>query len=503
LKSIQNFSGRQIVASLLLSIFAGSIVAAQCGAQTVSARRPPTTAVAAAPGVPALMVSDIHFDPFHDPDKLQKLIDAPADQWSAILAAPPSPNQKQAFDALQQQCKLRGVDTSYDLLQSSLQAMRARQADAKFMTVSGDLMAHSFSCRFKELRPQSTQSDYQAFALKTISFVVSSLHLAFPHIPIYVAMGNNDSGCGDYKLDAGSDFLAETGKIFGNALPLPQRQDLIQQFPAGGYYNIAMAAPMKDTRIIVVNDVYLSPKYTTCGGMPNLTAANAEMDWLRQQLASAQQSGQKVWILGHIPPGINAPSTVLKMKNICADAKPVTFLSSDAMADLMLEHASTIRLGIFAHTHMDELRLLQPEDGDTSPTAEHSVVLKLVPSITSIDGNNPSFTTARINSATATLEDYAVIAASNQTGVGTTWSREYDYARTYHEADFSPATVKDLIAKFHADPGSQQAISNDYIRNYFVGDRSLALKPFWPQYSCSLADTTAKSYASCVCATGK
>ena len=503
MKSFCKFPRLQVGVSLLLVALAGFVLAGRCGAQTASARRPATIAAADTTRSPALMVSDIHFDPFHDPGKLQRLVDAPVNQWSAVLAAPPSPNQKQAFDALQQQCKLRGVDTSFDLLQSSLQAMRARQPDAKFMTVNGDLIAHAFSCRFKALLPQSTQSEYQAFVLKTLSFVVSSLRATFPGMPIYIALGNNDSGCGDYKLDAGSDFLAETGKILGDALAAPQRQEAIQQFAAGGYYDIAMAAPMRDTHIIVVNDVFLSPKYTTCGGLPNVTAANAEMDWLKQHLASAQQSGQKIWILGHIPPGIDAYSTVAKLRNVCTQAAPVLFLSSSKMDDIMLEHASVIRLGIFAHTHMDELRLLQPEAGDPSPSAEHSVVIKLASSISPIDGNNPSFTIARINPSTARLEDYEVIAASNQTGVAAKWSPEYDYARTYHEAEFSPATVKDLITKFQADPGSQQEISNDYIRNYFVGDRSAALKPFWPQYACSLANTTAKSYASCVCATGK
>jgi sphingomyelin phosphodiesterase acid-like 3 len=503
LQSLREFFRMQIGLSFLLSILAGSALAGQCEAQTASARRPAPIATAGVQSIPALMISDIHFDPFHDPDKLQKLVDAPADQWNAILAAPPSPNQKQAFDVLQQQCKLRGVDTPFDLLQSSLRAMRARQPDAKFMTVSGDLIAHAFSCRFKALLPQSTQNDYQAFVLKTISFVISRLRATFPEMPVYVTLGNNDSGCGDYKLDAGSDFLAETGKILGDALPVPQRQEAIRQFAAGGYYNIAMAAPMKDTRILVVNDVYLSPNYTTCGGLPNVTAANTEMDWLKQQLASAQQSGQKVWILGHIPPGIDAYSTVSKLRNVCAQAAPVLFLTESKMDNVMLEHASTIRLGIFAHTHMDELRLLQPEAGDPSPSAEHSVAIKLVSSISPIDGNNPSFTAARINPSTARLEDYEVIAASNQTGIETTWSQEYDYGRAYHEAEFSPVTVKDLIAKFQADRDSQQEISKDYIRNYFVGDRSIVLKPFWSQYACSLANTTAKSYASCVCATGK
>jgi sphingomyelin phosphodiesterase acid-like 3 len=492
--------GQNALVSLVILILAAGTWAHRSHAQPTKRS---SSAVAASATIPALMVSDIHFDPFHDPAKLQQLVEAPASQWNAILAAPPSHNQQQAFDALQQQCKLRGADTSYDLLQSSLQAMRARQPDAKFMTVSGDLMAHAFSCRFKALLPQSTQSDYQTFALKTLSFVVSSLQAIFPKMPIYMALGNNDSGCGDYQLDAGSDFLAQAGKILAGALPAPQQQDAIRQFAEGGYYNIAMASPMSNTRILVVNDVYLSPKYLTCGGMPNVTAASAEMDWLKQQLASAQQAGQKVWILGHIPPGIDAPSTVARMKNICAGAKPVMFLSSNVMDDLMLEHASAIRLGIFAHTHMDELRLLQPEGDDPSPTAEHSVVLKLVSSISPIDGNNPSFTVASINPSTATLEDYKVFVASNQTGVGATWPEEYDYARTYHEPQFSPATVKDLIAKFQADREAKQEISKDYIRDYFPGDRSRELTPFWPPYVCSLANSTAKSYAACVCTAGK
>jgi sphingomyelin phosphodiesterase acid-like 3 len=494
--------GRKALVCLALLILVTGTVTNRSDAQPATAKHG-SNAGTVRQTIPVLAASDIHFDPFHDPGKLQQLVDTPASQWNAILASAPSPNQKQAFDALERQCHMGGVDTSYDLLQSSLQAMRTRQPDAKFMTVSGDLMAHEFFCRFKALLPQSTQSDYQAFALKTLSFVVSSLKAIFFKMPIYIALGNNDSGCDDYRLDAGSDFLKQAGKILAGALPVPQQQDAIIQFAEGGYYNIAMAWPMSNTRILVVNDVYLSPKYLTCGGMPNVTAASAEMDWLKRQLASAQQAGQKVWILGHIPPGIDAPSTVARMKNICTGAKPVMFLSSGVMDNLMLEYASAIRLGIFAHTHMDELRLLQPEGGDPSPTAEHSLVLKLVSSISPIDGNNPSFTVASINPSTATLENYKVFVASNQTGVGATWSEEYDYERTYHEPQFSPAPVKDLIAKFQADREAKQEIGKDYIRNYFPGDRSRELTPFWPPYVCSLANSTAKSYAACVCTAGK
>ena len=143
---------------------------------------------------------------------------------------------------------------------SSLQAMRSRQPDAKFMTVSGDLIAHSFSCRYTTLLPGSTQSDYQAFVLKTLSFVMGELRASFPGVPVYVALGNNDTACGDYRLDAGSDFLARTGRIVAEGLPPSQQQQALKVFAKGGYYSLTMAAPMRDTRLIVVNDLFLSPK---------------------------------------------------------------------------------------------------------------------------------------------------------------------------------------------------------------------------------------------------
>lgn len=495
MKFIRKPSPVRAAASLALSILAIALFSDRCEAQAASSK----AHIGASSTIPALMISDIHFDPFHDPAKLQQLVDAPAGQWSAILAAPPSPNQQQAFDSLQQTCKARGVDSPFELLQSSLQAMRKQQPDAKLMTVSGDLIAHAFPCRYKTLLPKSTPGEYHAFVLKTLSFVIAELRATFPGMPVYVSLGNNDSGCGDYQLDTSSEFLAQTGKILAEALPASAKADVIKQFAQGGYYSVTMAAPMHDTRLIVVNDVFLSPKYTTCCNLPDVTAANTEMAWLKQQLEDAQQSGQKVWVIGHIPPGIDPYSTISKMKNICGGAKPTMFLASGKMSDLLVEHAGVIRLGIFAHTHMDELRLLQPEDGDASATGEHSVAIKVVPSISPVDGNNPSFTTARINPATATLEDYEVITASNQTGVGATWSLEYDYGHTYHETQFAPANLKHLIVEFRADHGSQQEISSAYLRNYFVGDRSSMLKPFWPQYVCALGNSTAKAYGACVC----
>ena len=509
MKSIRFSPKLRISFSLCLLILAGSPQAVRGQAQpTFSSRqgqrhRAADVAQAGNRTFPALLVSDIHFDPFHDPAKVQQLVHAPVNQWSSILSGPPSANQQQAFTELQQSCHARGVDTSYNLLRSSLQAMWSRQPGAKFMTVSGDLIAHSFSCRYTTLFPGSTQIEYQAFVLKTLSLVMGELRASFPGMPVYVALGNNDTACGDYRFDTGSDFLVRTGKIIAEGLPTSQQQQTIKEFAEGGYYSLAMRAPMRNTRLIVVNDLFLSPKYSTCAGRPDSAATNEELKWMQEQLADARRLGQRVWVMGHIPPGVDPYSTVAKFKDVCGNEAPVMFLSSDKLADLMIEYGDVIRLGIFAHSHMDEMRLLEPRGSAPRTPFEQGVAIKLVPSISPVDGNNPAFTVARVNQASAVLQDFEVTAASNQTGIATTWSAEYDYAQAYHQTEFSPSIVKKLIEEFENDRGAKTVDSQEYIRNYYVGDRSSELKPFWPLYVCALANHTAKAFAACACSSGK
>jgi sphingomyelin phosphodiesterase acid-like 3 len=453
--------------------------------------------------IPAIFVSDVHFDPFHDPAKVKELVAAPVSQWRAILAAPSSSNQEQAFKELQQTCDARGVDTPYALLRSSLQAMRTRQPNAKFMTLSGDLIAHAFDCRYKTVFPGSTPGDYQAFVLKTLSFVRAELRAGFAGMPVYASLGNNDSDCGDYQLDAGSDFLAQAGKIIAQGLPPSQQQEAIKQFGAGGYYAVTMAEPMHDTRLIVVNDLLLSPKYSTCSGKPDSAPATEQMKWLELQLQQARESGQRVWVMGHIPPGIDPFSTVAKFRDVCGGQTPVAFQSSNNMTDLLVEYADVVRLGIFGHTHMDEMRLLGPEGEEQQSAEVHRAVVKVVPSISPVDGNHPSFTVARVNPSSAILENYDVVVASNQTGIATTWASEYDFARTYHEPEFSSSTMKDMIQEFKNDHAAKTPPSQAYLRNYFIGDMSLELSPFWPEYVCAMDNYTASGFAACVCAAPK
>jgi sphingomyelin phosphodiesterase acid-like 3 len=449
--------------------------------------------------VSALLLSDIHFEPFWDPGKIAQLAAAPAKEWKTVLAAHASPDQQQRFASLQQTCHARGTDTQYALWASSLAAMRARAADASFITISGDVIAHAFSCKYKTLFPNASEDDYRGFVAKTIAYVLSDLRSSFPGIPVYAALGNNDSGCGDYRLDPSSAFLASISDTITEGFPAAERGSAKKSLATGGFYSVSL--PFKHTQLLVLDDLFMSRKYRTCADNEDSAPAAAQLTWLREELLKARRAHEKVWVMGHIPPGIDPHATAVKMTNVCGGKVPEMFLSSDRLADTLAEFGDIIQLGIFAHTHMDEVRLLKPESNSASSVSRQDVAIKMISSISPIDGNRPSFTVAVVDPSTAILRDYRVFTASDANGAQTVWTEEYDFAQTYHEPDFSSSTVKTLIEGFRTDPGAETEASKSYIKNYFLRDQSFELRPFWSQYVCALSNHSADSYRECACAT--
>ena len=477
----------QLIALMCFLLFAGAILA--------QSKQPAKPSVQIT--IPALLVSDIHFEPFWDPAKVPQLAAAPASSWKSILAAPPSPDQQQRFQSLQQSCRARGDDTPFALFDSSVKAMRSHAADAKFVTVSGDLLAHAFQCKYKTLFPQSTPAGYRAFVEKTLDFVMDEIDGAIPNAPVYVALGNNDSDCGDYQIDAHSEFLAVTGKEVTKNFSASERQSAQESFAAGGYYSVSLPAPIENARLLVLDDLFMATNYATCAGKADQTEADAQLAWLRQQLTEARANNQKVWVMGHIPPGVDLYATVTRKLDVCGGQKPTMFLSSEKLAEVIAEFADVVELAIFAHTHMDELRLLK-EDGQ-SPASGKSVAVKMVSSISPINGNHPSFTVAQVDPSSAALKDYKVFAASNLTGIDAAWTEEYDFARSYHLAAFTSSSVSQLIAGFAADPDAKTKASQKYIEDFSVGYATSLLQLAWPQYVCTLTNYTAKAFRACAC----
>jgi sphingomyelin phosphodiesterase acid-like 3 len=448
--------------------------------------------------VPVLLVSDIHFEPFWDPDKVSKLNAATVDKWDSILAPPASAGRKQTFDAFLQKCGCGDGDTSSVLFDASLKAMKDNASGAAFVTVSGDLISHQFKKKYFTAIPGASDTDYHAFVEKTIQYVVDKLDAQFPKALVYVALGNNDSDCDDYLIDEGSPFLKETALEVAKNFPTAERKKAEETFGDEGYYSVALPAPIKNARLLVLDDLFMSKNYRTCAGHRDPSAATAQIKWLAQRLADARAANQKLWIMGHIPPGIDLYSTARKGINVCTGGDPVMFLSSEEMPDAIAPYGDVVQLAIFAHTHMDELRLLK--DQSAGAPSKPPVPIKMVSSISPIHNNLPSITVAQVDPATAAVVDYHVFSSPDLTGDSNAKWKGYDFGQSYKLAAFSSSTLSQLIAAFAADPGGTTQDSKNYIGDFSAGHSSGTLRLAWPQYVCSLSNHTKQTFKACVCA---
>lgn len=439
--------------------------------------------------MPIVMLSDLHFDPLRDPAKGARLAAAPESEWAAILEEPATPTQVADFAAIQAKCGLRrGIDSDFALMSSALHAAHAASADARFVTVSGDLVVHNFDCRWKLVTGHD--KGYEDFHEKAASFAMRQVQAAFPGVPVYVALGNNDSSCGDYRMDLDDRYLKATSAAAMEGLvgaSKQERQEAEVDYRKGGYFSVALPG-LTRTRLLVVDDLYLSRNYRTCAGREDTSEEKAVLRWLQRQLEQAKKQGEAVWVMSHIPPGVDVYSTTVKFRDVCAGDNPVQFLADDALGTLLSEYPETVRLAIFGHTHSDEVRLLG------------AVPAKVVGSVTPINGNVPSFTVGEVSTKSSALVDYRVLVAANRSGGGP-WTEEYSYDRQFGAEAFSGATVRAQIAAFRKDRDGIEPMSEKYQQDFFPGGTS-PLGLVWPQAVCALGNFTAAEYRGCLCGGG-
>ena len=487
-------------------LLAGNLACAQGTAQNA----PPSA-------VPALLLADIHFDPFHNPRLVPHLRAAPIERWPAILDRGNGLKADARLAQLEVACRSPRLDTDWYLLKTSLVAARDAEQHPVFVTLGGDLLTHQFSCRFQKLNPGSTPADLSAFAAKTVAFVSMELRLAFPNVPVYITLGNNDSGCADYRETAGSPFMSNAVGSLTRAAAQSAVQSasaravatLLATVSPEGDYSVALPAPVQHGRLLVLQDIFDASWYSPCGS-PGYTRVQEKQQiaWLRAQLTGARAHGENVWVMGHIPPGVDVYGSftkyILRPKELCS-APENTLLADDALADTLMDFADIVRLGLFAHTHMDELRLLRRAAGKNDKGADVSagtVPIKIVPSITSFYGNHPAFLVAAIDPQTMLLKDWRTVVSPDAGGSATPWPETYRYTAAYNLPDFSASSAAILADGFTSDPDGK-SLRSAFFRDHFyaggMGLYALGLQQIWPAYACAVRETRQDSFHNCLC----
>ena len=428
-------------------------------------------------------LSDIHFDPFYDPALVDTLIQSEYTDWKTIFS---NSNDKG--------CGTFGKDTNYPLLHSALQQAALAAKDANFVIISGDFLSHHFNEDYYTYSGNENPKALHEFINKTIAFLTMMLSESFPDIPIYPVVGNNDSYCGDYQIQPAGEFLQSTTEFWkGFIKDENNTKAFLETFPVGGYYTV-LPQGQSTHRLIALNTIFWSFKYKNSCGNQKDDPGQAQLQWLDTQLQQAAAQKEAVWLVYHIPPGVNPYATIHanpteQLNNIISfwDAD-----YTDAYMDLMKKYSSTIVLSLVGHIHMDNFELVREK-----MTSHPISYVHFTPSISPIFGNNPGFEFVTYTTDTYTLIDYETHYLDLVgKATGRKWKPEYRFSTAYDQSSINPTSLHAVYQQMQKNLGTDR---ENYIKYYNV-DNSASPKineNNWPVYWCAMGNITESQFLNC------
>ena len=431
-----------------------------------------------------LFVSDFHFNPLADKAIADRLAQAPASQWDSIFAT-----------STETACSPYGQDTNFPLLQSVLGAMRQRVPNPDIVFVSGDLLVHGFQLYFAARVTDHSPAAYAAFVNTTEQYLAMKLSQTFPKAQIVPTLGDWDTA-GTTDTYAGPDFLASYSSAWNAAVDrYGGAPDFQSTFEAGGYYSTTFPVDPRG-RLIVL---YTQPWAAECtdGCAPDAgSLGNVELGWLAAQLDDARSHGERVWLLGHIPPGISAGGTLQNIANGAACPTAISPFWADAYSTqlypLFAQNRDILALGIFAHEHAEDYRVAR------DPAGNPLFGMKLVPSVTPIESSNPAFVQFAYDPSAGVISDattwYLTNLATAPTAASAVWGLEYSFDATYGQHALDSQGVAAAVTEILTQTSAQSA----YTTYYPSSNQAGGFTTFLP-YGCALDNLTVADYSACYC----
>ena len=248
-----------------------------------------------------LIVSDIHFNPMADrkPGRPAWRLRIQRSGRAFLLGSQPT-----AFSQY-------GQDTNWWLLQSALNQMRVTIPHPAFIIVNGDSLAHQFPQTFRKITHDEDREHYRKFVQRTVQFLALQLRSRYPATKVFMTPGNNDEECGNYSIAADGLFLHDTASLVRE---LAHGDDEVRaSWESLGSYDVPHPT-LRGVRILSLNSVFFSQKYHATSFNENCATVSSNgpseaFAWLESRLSHAKAANEKVWLMFHIPPGIDGFSS--------------------------------------------------------------------------------------------------------------------------------------------------------------------------------------------------
>ncbi|XP_041055851.1 sphingomyelin phosphodiesterase [Carcharodon carcharias] len=313
-------------------------------------------------------------------------------------------------------------DLPLSTIENMLQHLQSRHFDLVYWT--GDIPAHNVW--------HQTRKD-QLLALNTITALVWK-HLG--KVPIFPAVGNHESTPvnsfpppfihGNESSAWLYDAMVEAWKDW---LPKEAQETLRR----AGFYTVKVQPGL---RLVALNMNFCS--HENFWLLVNSTDPAGQLQWLINILQDAENNGDKVHIIGHIPPGL------------CMKVWSWNYYR------IVNRYEGTIAAQFFGHTHVDEFEVFYDEE-----TLSRAVsVAFIAPSVTTYINLNPGFRIYLIDgnyseSSHSVLdhETYILNLTEANESVNPKWVLLYRLREAYRMETVFPADMDNLISLFLRDDG--------------------------------------------------
>ncbi|KAK9968276.1 hypothetical protein ABG768_002610 [Culter alburnus] len=221
---------------------------------------------------------------------------------------------------------------------------------------TGDIPAHNV---WSQTRKQ------QLNELTTITRLILK-HLG-PNVTVYPAVGNHESTPVNsfpppfVHGNRSSRWLYDTmAKEWASWLP----EEALKTIRHGGFYTVEV---QRGLRVVSLNMNFCARENYWL--MVNSTDPADQLQWLIRILQESENKGEKVHIIGHIPPGL------------CLNSWSWNYYH------IVNRYESTIAGQFFGHTHVDEFQMFYDEETLTRPLS----VAFIAPSVTTYVNLNPGY----------------------------------------------------------------------------------------------------------------
>ncbi|KAJ8986281.1 hypothetical protein NQ317_009991 [Molorchus minor] len=379
-----------------------------------------------------LQLSDTHFDPEYE-------IGAPANCEEPLCCRSySSPSEKEPSITAGRWGSYHKCDSPKILIENMLKNIALEHPDIDYIIWTGDLPPHDIWNQTKESN------------LNIIKETVQQMFNAFPNTPIFPAVGNHEAvPAGSFapswvkEEDHSIKWLYTTlADQWRRWLPTTASNTVLH----GGFYSVLLKPGF---RLISLNTNYCH-SYSWWLLVNSTDPAN-ELKWLTYELEQSEKNGEKVHLIGHIPPG-------------SSDCMKVWSRNFYAIIE---RFQSTVVAQFYGHSHADEFEVFY----ETAEYSRATSVAYLGPSVTSYINFNPAYRIYYIegdheetNREVLDHETWTMdLAKANEGSNEPEWFKLYTARDAYQMKSLAPSEWNRLIEEMT----DNRQLFDVFYRNYY------------------------------------